>query len=164
MLRNTVTHIVLLIALCFAQQYVVSRLAIFGAFPDIVTIYIVFAAVRHGQKQGTTYGFIAGLATGTLGGNLGIETLSKTIEGFVAGYFDIPEDSHASALQKKRRYYKAAFLASITGRTVYALMVNVLSLPIPWHIIYSVGLATLFTFIAAVLAYQLFFKKILVNN
>ncbi len=164
MFKNTIIDSVLLIVLCIVQQYAVSRLVIFGVLPDIVTVYIAFSAIRYGQKQGTTYGFIAGLATGVLSGNMGIETLSKTIEGFVAGYFHIPETSHASALQKKQMFYKGVLLASLVGRTLYTLMINVLSLPTTWHIIYSIGVATLFTMIVAVFAYQLFFKKILVNN
>lgn len=164
MIKNNLIDGALLIVLCLVQQHIVSRLVIFGAFPDIVTIYVVFTAIRYGQKQGTTYGFIAGLVTGILNGNMGVETLSKTIEGFVAGYFHIPEDSHASSLQKKRLYYKAILLASLTGKTLYALMVNVLSMPITWHITYSIGLTSLFTFVVAVFAYQLFIKKIFVNN
>ncbi len=91
-----------------------------------------------------------------LSGNIGIETLSKTIEGFIAGYFHIPEDSHASTLQKKQMFYKGVFLASLTGRILYTLTFNVLSLPTAWHIAYSIGLATLLTMILAVLSYQLF--------
>ena len=156
--------ITIVVVLCILQHYVVSRFALFGAFADVVTVYIVFSAVRYGQKPGMTYGFLSGLVTGALGGNLGVETLTKTIEGFIAGYFFIPEGSHASASQKKRMYYKAALLSSLAGRTVYALMINVLSLPVPWHIAYSIGLATLFTFTLAVVAYQLFFKKILLSK
>lgn len=164
MLKNLFIDSILLIVLCILQQYVVSRLVIFGALPDIVTIYIAFFAIRYGQKQGTTFGFAAGLVTGILSGNIGIETLSKTIEGFAAGYFHIPENSHASALQKKQMFYKGVFLASLTGRILYTLTLNVLSLPTAWHMTYSIGVATLLTMTLAVFAYQLIFKKILVNN
>lgn len=164
MFKHTIIDIILLILLCIVQQYAASRLVIFGVYPDIVTIFIAFAAIRYGQKQGMTYGFIAGIATGILAGNMGIETLTKTVEGFVAGYFHIPEDSHASSRQKKRMYYKGVLLACLAGRILLTLMTNVLSLPMPLHMTYSIGVATLLTMIAAVFAYQLFFKKILVNN
>lgn len=164
MFKHTIIDIFLLILLCILQQYAASRLVIFGVFPDIVTIFIAFAAIRYGQKQGTTYGFIAGIATGILGGNMGVETLAKTFEGFIAGYFHIPEDSHASSRQKKQMYYKGVLLACLTGRILHTLMANVLSLPTPLHMTYSIGVATLLTMIVAVFAYQMFFKKILVNN
>lgn len=164
MFKHTIIDTLLLIVLCIVQQYVVSRLVIFGVFPDIVTIYIAFTAIKYSQKQGTTYGFIAGIATGILIGNMGIEALSKTIEGFVAGYFHIPEDSHASSRQKKQMYYKGVLLACLTGRILYTLMTNVLSLPMTLHMTYSIGVATLLTMIVAVFAYQMFFRKILVNN
>jgi rod shape-determining protein MreD len=162
--KHTILDTILLIVLCIIQQYAVSRLVIFGVFPDIVTIYIAFTAIRYGQKQGTTYGFMAGIATGILSGSIGTETLTKTIEGFVAGYFYIPEDSHASSRQKKQLYYKGVLLASVIGRVLYTLMINVLSLPTTLHMTYSIGVATLLTMIVAVFAYQMFFKKILVNN
>ncbi len=164
MFKHTIINSLLLIVLCIVQQYAVSRLVIFGVFPDIVTIFITFTAIRYGQKQGTTNGFMAGLVTGILSGNMGIEALTKTIEGFVAGYFHIPEDSHASSRQKKQLYYKGVLMASLTGRILYTLMVNVLALPTTWHMAYSIGVATLLTMIVSVFAYQLFFRKILVND
>ncbi len=164
MFKHTVIDTILLIVLCIVQQYGASRLVIFGVYPDIVTIFIAFAAIRYGQKQGMTYGFIAGIATGFIGGDIGIEMLTKTIEGFVAGYFHIPEDSHASSRQKKQMYYKGVLLACLSGGILHTLLVNVLSLPIPLHMAYSIGVATLLTMIVAVFAYQLFFKKILVND
>lgn len=164
MFKHTITDTFLLILLCIVQHYAASRLVIFGVYPDIVTIFIAFAAIRHGQKQGMTYGFMAGIATGILAGNMGIETLAKTVEGFVAGFFHIPEDSHASSRQKKQLYYKGVLLACLAGRTLHALLANVLSLPVPLHMAYSIGVATLLTMIVAVFAYQLFFRKILVNN
>lgn len=161
MLKNTIVVILLIAVLCAVQHYAVSRLAVFGVYPDIVTIFIAFAAMRHGQKQGTSYGFIAGIATGLLSGNIGLETLTKTIEGFVAGYFHISEDSHASSRQKRQMYYKGVFLASLFGRALYTLMANVLSLPVALHVTFSIGVGTLLTMIVAVLVYQVFLKKIL---
>ncbi|MCG8344969.1 MAG: rod shape-determining protein MreD [Chlorobiales bacterium] len=161
MLKNTIVVILLIAVLCAVQHYSVSHLAVFGVYPDIVTIYIALAAIRHGQKQGTSYGFIAGIATGLLSGNIGLEALTKTIEGFVAGYFHIPEDSHASSRQKRQMYYKGVFLASLFGRALHTLMANVLSLPVTLHVAFSIGVGTLLTMIVAVIAYQVFFKKIL---
>lgn len=164
MVKDTIVRIVLLCILSLLQQYAVSRFVVFGAFPDILTVFVVFVALRTGQKQGMTYGFAAGLASGILGGDIGITTLAKTIEGFVAGYFHIPEDSHASALQKRRMFYKGVLLASLSGRAIQAAAVNVLALPPVWHVVYSVALVTVFNMVIAVLAYQLFLKKILLNN
>ncbi len=164
MIKDTVIRLVLLCALCFAQQYAVSRLVVFGAFPDIVTIFIVYLSLRTGQKQGMTYGFAAGLGLGVLGGDIGITTLAKTVEGFVAGYFLIPENSHASPSQKKRMFYKGVILASLCGRAIQATAINVLALPLPWHIAYSVGLVTTFNLLVAVLVYQWHLKKILANT
>ncbi|MBC8524137.1 MAG: histidine kinase, partial [Chlorobium phaeobacteroides] len=45
MVKNIVTNSVLLLILCILQQYAFSRLVIFGAMPDIVTIFVAFTAL-----------------------------------------------------------------------------------------------------------------------
>lgn len=70
------------------QTTVVPLISINGVIPDLVLILLVFYAVRQGQIYGTVLGFIYGfffdLITGSL---LGSAMLSKTLTGFIAGYF-----------------------------------------------------------------------------
>lgn len=148
-----------LLLLCIVQQQLVSAMTLFGALPDVVTVFIAFLAIRYGQIQGTTYGFVAGLVTGILGGNAGIETLSRTIEGFVAGYFHIPGDSPASRERKKKIFYKGVFLACLVGRLPVVLSANALFPPSIPQTFLTIGLATLFTMIVAIFAYHLFFYR-----
>jgi rod shape-determining protein MreD len=70
------------------QTTVVPLISINGIIPDLVLILLAFYAVKQGQIYGTVLGFIYGfffdLITGSL---LGSAMLSKTLTGFIAGYF-----------------------------------------------------------------------------
>jgi rod shape-determining protein MreD len=72
------------------QTTVTRFLAIQGIVPDIVLIWIVYLAIRRGQISGTLAGFFLGLTLDLIGGAdsmLGLGALTKTIAGFIAGYF-----------------------------------------------------------------------------
>jgi rod shape-determining protein MreD len=85
------THIKYLFAsllLIIIQSQVVKLLSLEGLTPDLLTIWIVYLALRHGQVSGTVWGFIIGLLFDLVTGNfIGLSALSKTVCGFLAGYF-----------------------------------------------------------------------------
>lgn len=75
----------LLIAL---QSTLVNYLALGGIAPDLLLIWVVIIALREGQLKGTIWGFAIGLVADLVsGGFLGLSALTKTIGGFIAGYF-----------------------------------------------------------------------------
>ena len=56
--------------------------------PDLLIILVVIIALREGQFSGTIAGFLAGLLLDVVSKDvLGTNAMSKTIAGFVAGYF-----------------------------------------------------------------------------
>jgi rod shape-determining protein MreD len=72
------------------QTTVVRYLSLQGIVPDIVLLWIVFLAIRRGQIEGTIAGFLLGLVLDLVSGPdgmLGLAALTKTVAGFVAGYF-----------------------------------------------------------------------------
>jgi rod shape-determining protein MreD len=72
------------------QTTVVRFLAIGGAVPDLVLLWIVGIAVRRGQLTATVTGFGLGLAFDLLSGPdgmIGLSALANTVAGFIAGYF-----------------------------------------------------------------------------
>jgi rod shape-determining protein MreD len=67
---------------------VVPLIAIEGIPPDLMLIFIVYIALKNGQITGSVAGFVTGLLIDlTVDFTLGLSALSKTIAGFVAGYF-----------------------------------------------------------------------------
>ena len=75
----------LLVAL---QTTIISFTSIANIIPDVMLIWIVYIAITQGQIPATAYGFGIGLLLDLVSGQfLGLSALSKTIAGFLAGYF-----------------------------------------------------------------------------
>ncbi len=70
------------------QTTIVSFTSIANIIPDVMLIWIVYLAVTEGQIPATLYGFGIGLLLDLISGQfLGLSALSKTVAGFLAGYF-----------------------------------------------------------------------------
>jgi rod shape-determining protein MreD len=74
--------------LLVVQSTMVPFAALEGVTPDLLLILVVIIALRQGQTAGTIAGFAIGLASDLVMGDfLGLGALTKTVAGFVAGYF-----------------------------------------------------------------------------
>ncbi|HZV11866.1 MAG TPA: rod shape-determining protein MreD [Candidatus Kapabacteria bacterium] len=74
--------------LSLLQLLLVRYTSIGGVTPDLLLILVVWLAISNGQLSGVIGGFIIGLVMdGITGDVMGTNALSKTIVGFVAGYF-----------------------------------------------------------------------------
>jgi rod shape-determining protein MreD len=153
--------ILLLLAACLLQVFAVSRLTLFGVSPDIVTVFLAVISVFTGQRTGMTYGFGAGFLCGMLGGNMGVGMLTRTIEGFVAGYCHVPEDSHATLTQKTRMLYLGSVLATFAGNLVFNLVKNPLGEPLLYRIFVSGAIACLMNLLLTVTINRLILRKTL---
>lgn len=151
----------MLLAVSLLQVFGMSRLAVFGVSPDMVTVFLTVVSVFIGQRTGMTFGFAAGLFSGLVSGNIGVNMLFRTIEGFTAGYFHIPEDSHATLSQKSRMLYLAIVLATFTGNLVFNLTENPLGQPLLLRIFGSGSLACLMNLLLCVALNRLYLRKTL---
>jgi len=89
-MRRALPTILLSLLMLLIHSTLVPFLAIRDVIPDILLIWIVILAVREGQITATIAGFALGLAQDLVGagaGMIGLAALSKTVAGFVAGYF-----------------------------------------------------------------------------
>ena len=88
---KSVLGYILLTVLFFLIQFTVAPfLTVIHIAPDILLIWLVYIAIRQGQTTATAAGFIIGLLldlTSGADGMLGLAALSKSVGGFVAGYF-----------------------------------------------------------------------------
>ncbi len=88
MRSDYVVSILLFFPVLLVQTTLVPFIAINGIVPDLTIILLVFYTLRNGQIFGTTVGFIYGFLFDIITGSLlGSAMFSKTITGFVAGYF-----------------------------------------------------------------------------
>lgn len=82
-----ITAIILWLAGGF-QQAVAPALRIGSVAPDFFIIAIGCLAIFGNRRTGTTMGFLGGLLEGALAGtHMGAYTISRSIAGFVAGWF-----------------------------------------------------------------------------
>ena len=110
--------VLILIAL---QLTIIPMASINGITPDIVVIYVIIFALRYGQIKGTFLGFTVGLFYDLFsGGLLGSAMFSKTLAGFVAGYFhkDDDEDIYSNTFL----FAVIIFISSFIDSLFYAIL------------------------------------------
>ena len=88
MISRTLKYVLLSGVFVILQTKLMRLLSLEGITPDILTIWIVYIALKEGQLSATTWGFCIGLFFDFATGNfIGLSALTKTICGFTAGYF-----------------------------------------------------------------------------
>ncbi len=81
-------YVFLSIVLVIIQSKALSLLTLEGISPDLLTIWVVYIALKEGQLIATPWGFAIGLLFDLVTGNfIGLSALTKTVAAFVAGYF-----------------------------------------------------------------------------
>ena len=81
-------YLVLSFLLILVQVTVLKLISIESIVPDVLSVWIVYLAFRQGQLAATVWGFGIGLTVDFMTGNfIGLAALTKTLCGFVAGYF-----------------------------------------------------------------------------
>ena len=77
-----------ILVLLLLQTTFVPFLSISGFLPDVLLIWVVYVAVTRGQLEATITGFAIGLLQDAVTVQFfGLSVLTKTVAGFVAGYF-----------------------------------------------------------------------------
>lgn len=107
------------LVLAVLQYLIFDRLSIYGLTPDLLTVFVVFFAIREGQIKGMTFGFVIGLVLGFFSGTLGAASLAKTFEGFVGGLFATTDEKYIS-----KNLFIAIAVASLIGNLVYYFLMQ----------------------------------------
>jgi rod shape-determining protein MreD len=74
-----------------AQWLVFGHLALWGAYPDVVLLYVAWLGLRRGRRTGALAGFGCGLLMDMVYDTWGLHMLVKTIVGFLVGLFPAAE-------------------------------------------------------------------------
>ncbi len=89
--------------------------------PDLFILYLVTIALRRGQIEATISGFIIGLLQDIITTQFfGLAALSKTIAGFVAGYFF--NDNTAEQTLGSYRFVLLVALCSVVHDLLYFMI------------------------------------------
>jgi rod shape-determining protein MreD len=143
MIGRYTLYVLISVILVVVQTKLMRLLTVEGITPDILTIWVVFLALREGQLPASIWGFVIGLAFDLATGNfLGLSALSKTICGFFSGYF-YNENKMLQTLASYR-FLMVVLFASVIQNTVYFIIYSQGSEISFLRAIFQVGLATAF--------------------
>lgn len=89
--------------------------------PDIVLIGLVFVSLKKGKIAGSAGGFIAGLILDFLSFSfLGLMALSKTVAGFIAGFFN--NESKLDRYLSSYIFVLIVFFCSLINNLLYFMI------------------------------------------
>lgn len=101
------------------QTTIIPLIEISGVIPDLILILLVFYSIRQGHIYGSILGFTFGLFYDLITGSLlGSAMLSKTVVGFVAGYFS--NENKRDAYLHSYPFILIVLLCSVVDSIVYA--------------------------------------------
>jgi rod shape-determining protein MreD len=105
-------------ALLLLQTTFIPLLSIGGFVPDLFLIWVVYVAVRRGQMEATVTGFVVGLLQDAVAMQFfGLSALTKTVAGFVAGYFF--NDNSTEQTLGSYRFLTIVLLSSFVHNFIY---------------------------------------------
>ncbi len=119
-MRLIVRYFFISLGLVVLQTTLVRYLAIETIVPDLLLIWIVAIALVEGQAAAITAGFILGLGIDLLSGHdgmLGLAALSKTVAGFIAGFFH--DDNRVMPALGSYQFPLFTAIAAIVHNLVY---------------------------------------------
>ncbi|MEM6336162.1 MAG: rod shape-determining protein MreD [Bacteroidota bacterium] len=138
-----------------AQWLVFDRLRIFGAYPDVVLLYVAFLGFREGRLAGAIAGFSLGLLVDAVHGSWGVHMLIKTVMGFAVGFFSPQDNRDAGPLRTGQLMLAALMIALlhngllvifyvVQAGTRNAFMIGALWIGAALYTAAVAGIATLF--------------------
>ena len=129
------------VVLILLQTTFIRFISIERVTPDILVVWLVYVALRYGQIHATVAGFILGFVMDILGGGfLGLSALSKTVSGFVAGYF-YDENKTAQTLASYRFALIVLFTSIVHNVIYFSIFVQGSELPF-WRTLTFFGVTT----------------------
>ncbi len=93
------------------QWLILGRLRIWGAYPDVVLLYVAWLGLRRGRLVGSVAGFGLGFLMDVIYGTWGLHTFVKTLVGFLVGQF--PTDERETLLILPRQAFVGALVIAL---------------------------------------------------
>lgn len=103
------------------QWLILGRLRLWGAYPDIVLLYVAWLALRHGRLAGSVAGFGLGFLMDAIYGTWGLHMLVKTILGFLVGLF--PANERETLLIMPQQAFIGTLVIALVHNGLLVLMI-----------------------------------------
>jgi rod shape-determining protein MreD len=113
--------ILIVFGLLFLQTTFIPLLSLGGMVPDLLLVWVVFTGLRRGRVETTVAGFLVGLLQDLVSTQLfGLAALSKTVAGFLAGYFY--NENKTDQTLGTYRFLLIVGLCSLVHNSIYFLI------------------------------------------
>ena len=128
-----------------------GRLILWGAFPDVVLLFVVVVALRTGRLSGALTGFGTGFLLDAVYGSWGIQMMVKTIMGFVTGLVATGES--VSIIRMPLSSLAAGFIVALVQNGLLLLLILLQSGARSGHLVLELWIGcTVYTSLVALLA------------
>ncbi len=149
-------QIVRIAAFCSAalilQWLFFGRLQLWGAYPDVVLLFVAWIALRHGRLAGSIIGFFAGFVLDAIYGSWGIQMFVKALTGFLIGLPVLQELE--SYLRYPHETFIGVFIVALVHNGILVLLVALQSGSLTSNLVTElwVGCAIYTAFVALIAA------------
>jgi len=153
--RSAVAVLVLLVV----QAVFIPLIGIEGIVPDLLLIWVVYCSVRYGQIPATVGGFLVGLLQDIVAGQfLGLAAFSKTLTGFILGFFY--NENRTEKTLTTYRFPVTVLVASLLHNLLY-FSIHFLGsdMNIAQQIVSFTAFTSVYTLIAAVFPMFFFYRS-----
>lgn len=117
----TFVRVVLLgLAATMLQWFVLGRITLWGAYPDIVLLYVAWVGLNYGRMWGTASGFLGGFLLDAIYGTWGMHMLVKTLMGFLAGLY--PASERESLVILPRQAFLGGLVIAVIHNGLFVIM------------------------------------------
>ncbi|MBN2572214.1 MAG: rod shape-determining protein MreD [Ignavibacteriales bacterium] len=121
--------LILFIPLILIQLNIIPLISFSYIAPDLIVILLIYFTLLYGQIYGTVLGFILGFLVDILtGGILGAGMFTKTLTGFITGYFYNENKIHFNT--STLLFVFIIFIISTLDSFIYALITSQLEVSI----------------------------------
>lgn len=108
------------LATILVQWFVLGRITLWGAYPDVVLLYVAWVGLRYGRMWGTTSGFLGGFLLDAIYGTWGMHMLVKTLMGFLAGLY--PASERESLVILPRQAFLGGLVIAVIHNGLFVIM------------------------------------------
>ena len=150
-MRNVVSIVTGGLIAVLLQWLFFGRLIIWGAYPDVVLLYVAVLALYTGRLPGAFIGFATGFMLDAIYGTWGIQMMIKTVMGFAIGM--VSKGESVSMLRMPLRTGVAGFVVALVQNGLLLLLILLQSGVRSGHLVLELWIGcTLYTSLVAFLA------------
>jgi len=120
-MNRYVKYSIISVLFIILQTTLVHLMNLEGIIPDILAVWVIYIAVANGQMEGMLWGFGIGLLLDLTSHDfIGLSALSKTICGFLGGYFF--NENKTRLVLGSYRFILIVFFVTLIQNIVYFIL------------------------------------------